>query len=411
MMNGAVGGRPIRALHVIPSIAAQHGGPSFAIRGIARALATAGVEVTIVTTDDDGLGKHLGVSPGTQVEEAGAKVLYFRRNLLPYKVSISMGQWLFRNAKSFDVLHLHALFSFSSTIAAHAARRARVPYIVRPLGVLNRWGLENRRRLPKQLSLRAIELPIIRHAVAMHYTSEAERAEACEISPIVGRARSAVIPLPIETPAKGDANFFRLTYPEATGRRVVLFLSRVDKKKGIEPLLQAFAEVQRAIPATVLAIAGTGDAAYVDSLRQMAGRLGLTESILWTGHISGELKAAAFAVAEIFVLPSSSENFGVAAAEALALGVPAILSDAVALSAEARAYEAAVVVDQTPASISAGILEVLNHPARAAQMAANGERLAAELYSPTAVGRSLRELYESILAGQSSADAFTSTPA
>ncbi len=111
------------------------------------------------------------------------------------------------------------------------------------------------------------------------------------------------------------------------------------------------------------------------------------------------------------MLPSSSENFGLAAAEALALGVPAVLSEAVALSQDARAFAAAIVVDQTPVAISAAILEVLSDPEKAAKMAARGMRMVAELYSPAAVGRSLRELYESILARQSGGDAFTSTAA
>lgn len=411
MTSGVAIPKRIRVLHVIPSIATEEGGPSVAIRGIARALQAAGVEITIATTADGGRGKQIGTLLGTRVDAECAKLFSFRRDLLPYKVSIGLGCWLFENARSFDVLHLHALFSFSSTIAAYAARRANVPYVVRPLGVLNRWGLKNRRRFPKRLSLRTIELRLIRHAAAMHYTSTAERAEACEVDPCVGRTYSAVIPLPIETEPKGEASLFGRTYTQARDRRIVLFLSRLNEKKAIELLLEAFVEVHRKLPDTLLAIAGTGEPGYVKSLQRLSRKLGNLESVLWTGHLDCDLKAAAFAAAEVFVLPSSSENFGVAAAEALAQGVPAVLSEAVALSHEARAFDAAVVVEQTAEEISAGILGVLSDRERAEKLAANGRRLVTELYSPATVGGSLRRLYESILERQSRADAFESTAA
>ena len=172
----------IRALHVIPSLSLKHGGPSYAVRAMARALATVDVDVTIATTDDDGSDARLKVKIGEPMKEEAATIYYFRRNILPYKVSFGLARWLKSNVAEFDVVHVHALFSYSSTAAALGARRQRVPYIVRPLGVLNRWGLENRRAFLKQISLRLVELPMLTHAAAIHYTSEIEKLEATGIS-------------------------------------------------------------------------------------------------------------------------------------------------------------------------------------------------------------------------------------
>src|SRR5438552_7804470 len=113
----------IRALHVIPSLSLKHGGPSYAVRAMALSLAIADVDVTIATTDDDGDDARLKVPIGEPVKEDAATVYYFRRNFLPYKVSFGLSKWLKSNVGQFDVVHIHALFSFSSRAAARAARR------------------------------------------------------------------------------------------------------------------------------------------------------------------------------------------------------------------------------------------------------------------------------------------------
>ena len=335
--------RRIAALHVIPSLSVKHGGPSYAVRAIARSLASADVDVTIASTNDDGDDARLKVPIGEPIKENGTTIYYFRRNFVPYKVSFSLGWWLNSNVARFDIVHIHALFSFSSTVAARAARRHRVPYIVRPLGVLNRWGLENRRAFLKQISLRLAELPLLRDAAAIHYTSEAEKLEAARISDIIASQKSAVIPLPIEI-AKGDPEDFRQRFPKVAGRSIILFLSRIDEKKGIELLLDAFADVRRQISDTILVVAGSGATNYVQKLSQRAKELGISDTVIWTGHLDGAIKEAAFAAADVFVLPSYSENFGVAAAEALTIGVPTIVTESVAISEDIRSYDAGLVV-------------------------------------------------------------------
>ena len=128
------------------------------------------METLIVTTgheEESDLSKFHGVN-----------CIFFRRNFLPYKISFSLRRWLTRHVSEFDLVHIHALFSFSSWAAASAARKHQVPYVVRPLGVLNRWGLANRRPLLKRIWLRFIEIPLLRRAAAIHYTAESEREEA-----------------------------------------------------------------------------------------------------------------------------------------------------------------------------------------------------------------------------------------
>jgi len=397
----------VNVLHIIPSVAAKEGGPSFAIKAITEALARGGVQVTVATTT------RRRERQVASTERRGYSIVCFRREFEPYKVSFGLTRWLRKNIAGFDLVHIHALFSFSSTMAARIARQHSVPYLVRPLGVLNRWGMENRRPILKRVSFRLIELPILLNSAAIHYTSNAERAEAASLDLHLAKHRSATISLPIERAEPGDVEVFRARYPALKKHRVILFLSRIHPMKGIELLLDAFAVVRQKNNDVALVIAGEGEEAYVRGLRERAGRILEFESatmdgrptkdkegeeaIIWTGHLNGEMKAAALAAADVFVLPSASENFGIAAAESLAAGIPTIVSEEVALSSDIRRYDAGVVVKRDVQQLAGAISDSFSNKERAAGLAANGRRLAEERYSPEAVGRALHELYQKII--------------
>ncbi len=391
--------QPLRVLHVITSLSKSQGGPAVALPLLARALVKTGVDVTIVTTDDDGRGKRLTVAPGEPVTtEDGVAVLYFPKQTEFYRFSWGLTRWLWQHVRKFDVVHIHALFTYTSTAAGRIARWRGVPYVVRPLGVLNHWGMENRRRRLKRWSTRLVELPILRGAARIHYTSQQERQEA--VAAGAGELPSVIIPLGIDTASYLDLpkpELFYARFPVAAGRRIVLFLSRIDAKKGLDLLLPAFAEVFRKHPASLLVVAGDGDPEYVAELRAEAGRIGLgTDRILWTGFIAGAEKKAALAAATVFVLPSYSENFGIAAAEALAAGVPSILTDQVAIATDAAETDAALVIPCDVHELTAAMDRLLADESVRARLRANAMRMATERFSLVAAGESLRQLYESV---------------
>ena len=387
----------VRVLHVIPSVSPKHGGPSVALPLFARALARHNVGVTIATTDDDGPGARLVVPLNEIVSAPGEPdCIYFRRNTEFYKTSWTMARWLRRHVADYDVVHIHALFSFSSFAAARAARQARLPYIVRPLGVLNEWGMENRRRFLKQWSLKIVELPILRGAAAIHYTAEAERREAAAAHPEIASLRSVIIPIPIEVGQRGDAAHFHARFAVAANRRIILFLSRLHPKKGIELLLSAFREIRGEFPDALLVMAGSGEESYVETLRQKARELGGDGHVLWPGFVAGEDKAALLAAATLFVLPSFSENFGIAAAEALAAGVPSILSEHVAIAQDTASADAALVVPCGIAAIAEAMRQLLRDKALRDRLGVQGRALIEKRFSPDAIGKQLDELYGSV---------------
>lgn len=388
-----------------------HGGPSAALAVMARSLAARGIQVDVATTDDDGPGKRLPEARrGSPVQHEGFRVFYFSKQTEFYKVSLPLFLWLLRHAGSYDAVHVHAVFSFSTLAAGWACRLRHVPYVVRPLGVLNSWGMENRRRWIKKWSFQMLDKPMLDHAAAIHYTSSQEEREAARLGL---RARPVVIPLGIDLhpfQSMPSPECFTARFPEAVSRPVILFLSRLDPKKNVELLLEAMAVLLcrksdsiRPNPTQsdpVLVIAGSGGSEYIASLKARALALGLEKSVIWTGHLEGDMKLAALAAAAVYVLPSHSENFGIALLEAMAAGLPCIATRDVALAADMQNMcgNALSVVDGgDSARLAAALTELLDQPVAAMAMGQRGRSLALEHFSMEAMAAALSKFYSKCL--------------
>lgn len=354
-----------------------------------------GLAVDTSTTDDDGPGRHNGKPTGRALSENAVTRRYFRKQSEFYKFSGGFAWWVLRHVREYDLVHIHALFSFTSVAAAWAARRAGVPYVIRPLGTLNRYGMEHRRPWLKRLSARWIEGPLLSRAAAVHFTSVQEQGEAKALG--LGFT-DVVIPLGTEATGPGNPDLILARHPVLRGSSWLLFLSRLDPKKNIEGLLEALALCRDDLPGMNLLIAGDGPAEYVAGLKAFAKGAGVESQVIWAGRLEGELKASAFAAARAFVLPSFSENFGIAAAEALGAGLPCILGQGVALAADAVAAGAAIAVAPTPAAIADAIRRVMSDDALRATMGAAAAEHARKNLSAAAMGQGLAALYSGILA-------------
>lgn len=383
----------MKVLHVIPSLSRVHGGPTEALALIERALAAQGVSVDTAATDDDGPGARNGKPCGEPLQENGALHWYFAKRTDFYKASPAFARWIASEGRHYDLLHIHALFSFTTTAAARAAQRARVPYIIRPLGTLNRYGMNERRPWLKGLSMKWVEGPILRRAAAVHFTSEAEALEARALDiPF----KEAIIPLAVET-APSNAGGADSPFAALHGSPCVLFLSRLDSKKNLEGLLDAVALLKGELPSLRLLVAGDGSPPYVAGLKARADALGISQQVLWAGHVQESRKAAAFAAADLFALPSYSENFGIAAAEALAAGLPCVLGQGVAIANDVVQAQAGVAVNTDARSIADGLRRIIGSKEGLVRMSANASRLAQERFSMHAMGTRLKQLYTDIL--------------
>jgi glycosyltransferase involved in cell wall biosynthesis len=378
----------MRVLHVIPSLSWVHGGPSQAIRTMERALRGQGVEVLVATTDDDGRGKRIERVPAVPLSEESGRRVYFRKRIEFYCVAPAITVWLWRNVRNFDCVHIHALFSFTSSVAALIARARGVPYIVRPLGVLNQYAINDHKFGLRQLSLLFLERPILRRAALVHCTSaqEADDVRAVEL-----KSNCTVQALAIDLPVlSADAS-------QEVARPVVLYLSRLDPKKNLESLLNAWPSVVERVPTALLKIAGSGDPTYVEKLRTQVETLGIQASVEWVGHVSGDAKSACFRGAHVFVLPSFAENFGIAVAEALSYGLPSVVARGVALSDEISSHGAGLRIEPTAEAISSALIQALSdqHWREGASRAAR--QLAESSFSVAALGEGLVKMYRSII--------------
>jgi glycosyltransferase involved in cell wall biosynthesis len=356
-----------------------------------RALGAAGIAVTTLATDHrNEFEKATGVS--SPLAE-GATRVYARKWISPYKVAPGLLPQLGRHLGSHDVVHIHALFSFAPTVAAWMARRFDVPYIVRPLGTLSTYGVTMRRRRLKRLSLDLVESRILRNAAAVHFTSKSEFEEAQSLGLSF---RGVVIPLGIERePILPDA-VLRSAYPALVGRRVVLFLSRLDPKKNLEGLIEAMAFSDTLKRSTMLLIAGSGASSYVDTLKARAAAAGIADRIVWLGHVEGAQKSAALAMADVFALPSFSENFGIAAVEAMLAGLPCLVGQGVAIAKEIASAGAGLAVTPDPRAIAEGLERILGDDDGRHEMGQRALGFAEREYSTRVMAERLIMLYEEV---------------
>jgi glycosyltransferase involved in cell wall biosynthesis len=253
--------------------------------------------------------------------------------------------------------------------------------------------MRERRRQLKALSMSWLEWPILRGAAAVHFTSEIEAQEARGLGIVF---KEAFVPLAVEFADSPHAEA-PSRFADLRGSPCVLFLSRLDAKKNLENLLDAVAILKVELPSLRLLVAGDGVPDYVASLHARAGTLGISSQVVWAGHVEGAEKAAAFAAADIFALPSYSENFGIAAAEALASGLPCVLGQGVAIANDVVQAKAGVAVAPDSQAIAHALRRIISDQEGLARMSANASRLARERFSMQAMGVRLKQLYTDIV--------------
>lgn len=361
---------------------------------MSAALAVAGAAVTVATTDADGATARLDVPLETPVRIGDVDYLHFARTIPgEWKLSLPLGSWLMRHVRQFDVVHIHALFSFATIPGCRAARRAGVPYVMRPLGTLDPWSL-GQKSWKKAPYLWLIERSHLAHAAAIHATSESE-AEAVRALGYGERVRT--IPLGV---ASGPA----MARPRAAhqGATRLLFLSRLHHKKGIPLLFEAMHQARLAGASIELAVAGGGPDAYRTELEDLARSLGLEDLVRFLGHVEGAAKQRVFAESDVFVLPSKQENFGIAVAEALAAGLPVIVSDKVGIASDVAAAGAGRVVPLARGALADAILELASNGPERSAMGMRAAELAREKYSWDATAHALLALYEELTAASAS---------
>jgi glycosyltransferase involved in cell wall biosynthesis len=402
----------MRILHVIPSLAARDGGPAKAAVEMCRELLRRGEHAEIYTTNAEGDGS-LDVPLGRPVEVRGVSVVYFPINGGHYyKCSWNMNAALRANIPHYDVVHINSLYQFPSTAAAYYCRKYGVPYILLPHGTLDPY-LFRRHPLRKRIYETLIERRNLERAAAVQFTS----AEELRLASLSGLSfRGVVVPLGVEVEEGIAPVPFRADriWPQLAGKRVVLFLSRVNFKKGLDILVRAFGQIHRRRTDVHLVIAGPDYDSYAAQVRRWLAEESALEAATFTEMVVGENKEVLLRDAKVFVLPSYSENFGIAVVEAMAAGLPVVISNRVNIWREIDAARAGLVVKPDAGEVAKATLTLLDNPTMAKEMGERGRCLAREGFSWRAAGDQLVRVYERVIGSrldkrddQTSADSAT----
>src|SRR6478672_10292564 len=370
------------------------------VLGLSKALAAQGVEVTILTTDSNGdTGQApLDVPLDRPVEQDGYQIRYFRCSpFRRYKFSLGLLQWLAKQAHSFDVAHIHALFSPVSTAAATIARSQKLPYILRPLGTLDPADLRKKKQL-KRLYAALLERPNLAGAAAIHFTSDQE----AKISERFGlTTKDLVMPLGVSLPKlPDDLAAIRPELGIPSDRPVILFMSRIDPKKGLDLLLPALENLLTEDIKFHFVLAGGNpqDPGYEMAIAQQIQASPLSAHTTITGFVSGTRKAALLQSADLFVLPSYYENFGIAVAEAMATGLPVVISDQVHICDEVRQVEAGWVGPCEVAALTRLLKAALQDTAERQRRGQRAAAYAQQHYSWSAIAEQMVVAYQQIVA-------------
>lgn len=377
---------PIRTLHIIDRLDKKLGGSVQATLGVCKYLAQAGQPVEAAGS----------IGPGDQLDHLERDFPEFCINQFPrsfpkrYANSAEFARWLPTVLARYDLVEIHAIFSAFTLRAAAICRALGKPYLVRPHGSLDPFDLRKHALLKKIIGPTLIRT-MLEGASAILLTApwEAERLESYGANVL-----KVVLPLPVALPAgKGNGSAFRQKHSIPQDAIVVLFMSRIDYKKGLDFLIPALARLKPDIPQLWFVMAGTGPADFVQRVNGWIFDHGLRSFTSEVGFVGGQEKLDALAAADVFALPSLNENFGIVNIEAMHAGVPLLISDEVYICREIADAGAGRICKPSIESVTSILRQMLHGDVDLRAMGQRGRALVQRSYRPEAATATLIKLY------------------
>lgn len=314
----------MKLLQIIHSMDPEGGGPAELIRQISPVLEEMGhyTEVACLDAPD---------SPW--VKGAALKIKALGPGRGKYGYSSSFLPWVRSNRKRFDAVIVHGSWQYSGFGTREALKGTDTPYFIFPHGMLDPWFNEFYffKRIKKQLYWPLGEYRVLRDSRAVLFTSQEEMFRS-GLSFRPHRCNKELVKFGT-SPPPGDGETqsarFMAEFPGARGKKIFLFMGRIHEKKGCDILIEAFARVLGNGHDSCLVMAGPDQKGLIKKYIASTEHFGVRDKVIWTGTLKGDIKWGALRSAEVFILPSHQENFGIAVAEALACGVPVLVSDKV----------------------------------------------------------------------------------
>lgn len=371
-------------LHITAHIDPRFGGLATSVPALAAAMnATNRCRSTVIAFCDN---------DETPPNNLGVELETFPFGRLRWLTDRTLSNRLENRIRSAGSIHIHGIWQEHCRLSATLARKAGIPYVVSAHGMLEPWALRQK-RWKKQIYAHLSERPILNRAASLRALTDAE-AEHYRSFGLT--SPTTVIPNGIDVPHTTDAAIFWQRYPDLQGKRVVLFLGRLHKKKGVEILCHAWKHITASVPDAVLVLAGPESDETPGLVHDLVTRLGIANSVRLAGMLRGELKWAALTAASVFVLPSFSEGFSVAILEALACATPVIITPACYFP-DVPSSRCGWVVEPNVTELSATLLDSLRlSPVLLAEMGTNGVNLINRHFQWPLIGERMTALHVSL---------------
>ncbi len=378
----------IRVLQVVASINQAVGGPAVTVSRLAASLQAQDVATVIAALD---YPEH-----GSQLNQGGFKLINIRAGWLAKRLRGWCPE-LRRQMQSIathgiNLVHSHGLWMFPNIYARQVAMSSGLPLIVSPRGMLQQWSL-GRGRIKKMIAWNIYEQINLKAAALFHATSE---DEALSIKQLGFTQPIAIIPNGIDLPDLAsipDRSMLEKVHPELVDKFWILFLSRLHPVKGIEELLRCWRNLAELYKNWQLIIAGPDLDGYEKYIRQETIRLGLEKRVTFTGMLQGKEKACAFKHADLFILPTHSENFGLVIGEALSHATPVITTKAAPWT-DLLTHKCGWWVDRSETDLTSAMLDAMTRPGTARrEMGMNGRALMEQSYSWDRISSRMKAVY------------------
>ncbi|NJD24021.1 MAG: glycosyltransferase [Betaproteobacteria bacterium] len=364
----------LKQLHIVQSVAVDFGGLGLAALRYAQAVAARGMDVSLYVLEREKPENDTSSARRTFRIEGGGGSTFVTR-------ALALKQYF--DTHSIDVVHIHGTWVPLLAVASYLANFRNIPVVISPHGCLEPVALSHR-RWKKKLALAIYQRRIYSKAALMVATA---KPELQSIRRLVRKVPLAVMPHGVDTPSQCI---------DGRGKvRKLLFLSRIHPIKGLADLVAAWSLVRR--EGWKVVVAGPDEGGHVGEIREKIGALGLVDDFEFPGLVAGDQKEKLFSEAEVFVLPTHSENFGIVIAEALSRGVPVITTTGAPWE-EISTWRCGWWVAPGVEGIAGALVAAMNTPREELnEMGQRGMQLVRENYSWERIGRSACEMYQWIL--------------
>ena len=384
----------MKILMTIPYLASVYGGPSKVVKDLANNLGNRGIEVDLITTNAGGHTK-LDVPINCWIERDGYSVQFFNCfHQYDFVLSASLGRWMAKNVANYDVVHTHNMFAPAMAIACWICRKQNIPYVTTPHGMLEPWALSYKAS-KKSLYYKHVEIPLLKSASAIHVLNDLEESNVNTLGfPQTTIIHNGIHRKTFEAHAKPDLLYQK--FPDIQNKKIILFLGRIDPKKGLDLLAPAFATAKARFPNIHLIVAGPDSTNFLPTAQSYFAQENCLEAVTFTGMLMGELKRAVLAAADIYIAPSYSEGFSMSVLEGMATGLPCIITTGCNFP-EAAIAKAAHVVETNSQAIASALVQCLQDETGAKALGRRAKGFVLKNYTWEQSAEKLSQVYSSIV--------------